>query len=50
VFSLYKGVPGSYFPSWVELSTVIGALSIVLLFFLLMSKIIPMIEVGETEQ
>jgi molybdopterin-containing oxidoreductase family membrane subunit len=46
VFSLYKGVPGSYSPSWVELSTVIGAVSIVLLFFLLMGKIIPLIEVG----
>jgi Ni/Fe-hydrogenase subunit HybB-like protein len=47
VFSLYEGVPGTYFPSWVELSTVVGAVSIVLLFFLLMVKVIPVIEVGE---
>lgn len=47
VFSLYKGVPGEYVPSWVELSTIIGAFSLVALFFLLMSKMIPMIEVGE---
>lgn len=47
VFSLYEGVPGAYSPSWVELSTVVGAVSIVLVFFLLMSKLIPMVEVGE---
>ncbi|MHB1065795.1 MAG: NrfD/PsrC family molybdoenzyme membrane anchor subunit, partial [Georgenia sp.] len=47
VFSLYKGVPGEYSPSWVELSTIVGAFSLVVLFFLLMSKLIPMIEVGE---
>lgn len=47
VFSLYKGVPGEYSPSWVELSTILGALSIVLLFFLVISKIIPMVEVGD---
>lgn len=47
VFSLYKGVPGEYSPAWVELSTIVGALSLVLLFFLVISKIIPMVEVGE---
>jgi len=47
VFSLYKGVPGAYSPSWVELSTIVGAISLVVLFFLLVSKIIPMVEVGD---
>jgi Ni/Fe-hydrogenase subunit HybB-like protein len=50
VFSLYEGVPGGYSPSWVELSTVIGSVSLVALFFLLVSKLLPMIEVGESEQ
>lgn len=49
VFSLYKGVPGEYTPSWVELSTIVGAFSIVALFFLVALKAIPVIEVGGDE-
>lgn len=47
VFSLYEGVPGAYSPSWVELSTIVGAFSIVVLFFLVVSKVIPIVEVGD---
>ena len=50
VFALYKGVPGGYSPSWVEISSVIGAVSLVVLFFLVVSKVLPMIEVGEAER
>jgi Ni/Fe-hydrogenase subunit HybB-like protein len=50
VFSLYKGVPGEYTPSWVELSTIVGAFSIVALFFLVALKAIPVIEVGGDER
>jgi Ni/Fe-hydrogenase subunit HybB-like protein len=46
-FSLYRGVPGVYFPSWVEFSSIVGAFSFMLLFFLVVSKLIPMIEVGD---
>lgn len=46
-FRLYEGVPGSYTPSWVELSSLIGAISIVVLFFLVAGKAIPLIEVEE---
>ena len=45
VFRLHGGVPGSYAPTWVEISSVIGAFSIVLLFFLLVSRVIPLVEV-----
>ncbi len=48
-FRLYEGVPGSYTPSWVELSSLIGALSIVVLFFLVAGKAVPMIELEEAE-
>jgi len=50
VFSLYKGVPGEYSPSWVEFSSIVGAFSLVALFFLVMSKVIPMIEVGGQDE
>lgn len=45
VFSLYSGVPGYYTPSWIELSSIVGAFSLVTLFFLLVSRVIPLIEV-----
>ncbi len=45
VFSLYRGVPGFYTPSWIELSSVVGAFSTVTLFFLLVSRVIPLVEV-----
>lgn len=45
VFGLYQGVPGSYTPSWVELSSAVGAVSILLLFFLVVSRVIPLLEV-----
>jgi Ni/Fe-hydrogenase subunit HybB-like protein len=43
-FDLYAGVPGSYTPSWVELSSLAGAFGIVVLFFVVASKAIPLIE------
>ncbi len=47
VFDLYAGVPGSYTPSWVEVSSFVGALSIVTAFFLIAAKAVPMIELEE---
>ncbi len=49
VFDLYEGVPGSYTPSWVELSSLVGALSIMVLFFLVAVKVVPLIELKEAE-
>ncbi|MBI2860743.1 MAG: polysulfide reductase NrfD [Chloroflexi bacterium] len=48
-FKLYQGVPGSYWPSWVELSSVVGAFSFVLVFFLVVAKVMPIVEVVEEE-
>lgn len=42
--------PGKYSPSWVEWASLIGAVSIVALFFLIASKAVPMVELeDETE-
>lgn len=49
-FELYQQMPSIYTPSWVELSSVVGAASIVLLFFLAASKTLPVIELEEAEQ
>lgn len=49
IFRWYRGVPGHYWPSWVELSSVIGAVSFLVLFFLVASRFVPLIEVEEHE-
>ncbi|WP_084802537.1 NrfD/PsrC family molybdoenzyme membrane anchor subunit [Halorientalis sp. IM1011] len=43
-FALYDGVPGPYVPSVVELSSLLGTVGIVALFFLIVSKAIPVVE------
>jgi molybdopterin-containing oxidoreductase family membrane subunit len=45
VFALYRGVPGYYTPSWIELSSLVGAFSLVALFFLIVSRVVPVVEV-----
>ena len=50
-FNLYPGVPGEYLPSWVELSSIIGVVSMMALFFAVIPKVIPVIEVtGEKKE
>jgi len=48
-FDLYAGVPGVYVPSVVELSALLGTVGIVVLFFLLASKVIPVVELHAIE-
>ncbi len=48
-FDLYSGVPGAYTPSAVELSALVGAIGIVALFFLTVSKVIPVVELHAIE-
>jgi Ni/Fe-hydrogenase subunit HybB-like protein len=48
VFDLYEGVPGTYTPSWVELSSIVGAFSLVLIFFLVAAKVIPIVELEKS--
>lgn len=46
-FTLYRGMEASYTPSWVELSSVVGAAAIVTLFFVAASRTIPLMELDE---
>jgi Ni/Fe-hydrogenase subunit HybB-like protein len=48
-FQLYRGVPGPYTPSPVELSALLGTVGIVVLFFLVVSKVIPVVELHAIE-
>ncbi|PAU84118.1 dehydrogenase [Halorubrum salipaludis] len=48
-FDLYAGVPGAYIPSPVEISAVLGTVGIVVLFFLVVSKVIPVVELHAIE-
>ncbi|MDP3879288.1 MAG: NrfD/PsrC family molybdoenzyme membrane anchor subunit [Dehalococcoidales bacterium] len=43
-FDIYKGVPGHYIPTWVEYSSIIGSVAMLVIFFTIVSKAIPMIE------
>lgn len=49
IFSLYRNVPGVYTPSWIELSAVLGTIAMVVLFFLVVSKMIPVVELHAVE-
>jgi len=49
-FQLYDGVPGNYVPSPVELSSILGAVGIVVLFFLVVSKVIPVVELHAIQE
>ncbi|MBI2847570.1 MAG: polysulfide reductase NrfD, partial [Chloroflexi bacterium] len=46
-FNIYKGVPGHYIPTWVEYSSIAGAVAMLVLFFAVVSKVIPVIEAEE---
>ncbi|WP_199234132.1 NrfD/PsrC family molybdoenzyme membrane anchor subunit [Halorubrum sp. GN11_10-6_MGM] len=48
-FALYDGVPGQYVPSAVEISAVLGTIGVVVLFFLVVSKVIPVVELHAIE-
>ena len=48
-FALYDGVPGRYVPSPVEISAVLGTIGVVVLFFLVVSKVIPVVELHAIE-
>ena len=47
VFRLDAGVPGTYTPTWVEMSSLVGALSIVVLVFLAAAKAIPLTDLDD---
>jgi len=45
LFNLYRTVPGTYSPTWVEVSAIAGAVAMLVLWFAVVSKVIPIIEV-----
>lgn len=47
-FGLYE--PGSYFPTWVEISGVVGTIFVVVLAFMVLVKVIPVVEVRVLEE
>jgi molybdopterin-containing oxidoreductase family membrane subunit len=49
-WTLYSAVPGEYFPSWVELSSLAGTIGIVILFFMVVTKLVPIIELHAVEE
>ena len=48
-FGLYEATPGAYWPSWIELASVLGTIGMVTLFFLVVSKVIPVVELHAIE-
>lgn len=48
-FSLYQAIPGEYFPSIVELSVILGTVAMVTLFFMVVAKVVPVVELHAIE-
>ena len=48
-FDIYAGVPGTYVPSLPEIFSVIGTIGMVTLMFLLVSKVVPIVELHAIE-
>ncbi|ARS88365.1 NrfD/PsrC family molybdoenzyme membrane anchor subunit [Natrarchaeobaculum aegyptiacum] len=48
-FSIYEATPGDYFPSWIELSSILGTIGMVTLFFLVLAKLVPVVELHAIE-
>lgn len=48
-FSLYDAVPGHYFPSLVEVSSLAGTVALCTLFFLVILKLFPVVELHAVE-
>ncbi len=48
-FDMYAAVPGSYIPSFIELSAILGTLAMVTLFFMVIAKVIPVVELHAIE-
>jgi Ni/Fe-hydrogenase subunit HybB-like protein len=49
-FSLYAATPGSYFPTWIEMASVTGTIGIVVVFFAVVAKVIPVVELHAIEE
>ncbi|WP_049921639.1 NrfD/PsrC family molybdoenzyme membrane anchor subunit [Halopiger djelfimassiliensis] len=48
-FDIYAATPGEYFPSLIEFSSITGTIGMVTLFFLIVSKVFPVVELHAIE-
>ncbi len=48
-FDLYAAVPGEYWPSVVEMFSVVGTIGMVVTFFLIVAKVVPVVELHAIE-
>ncbi|MWV40759.1 NrfD/PsrC family molybdoenzyme membrane anchor subunit [Natrialba sp. INN-245] len=48
-FDIYGATPGVYFPSLIEIASVIGTIGMVVLFFLIVAKVVPVVELHAIE-
>ncbi|WP_255171555.1 NrfD/PsrC family molybdoenzyme membrane anchor subunit [Natrononativus amylolyticus] len=48
-FGLYEAVPGAYWPSLIEMASVLGTIGMVTMFFLVVAKAIPVVELHAIE-
>ncbi|RQG91585.1 dehydrogenase [Natrarchaeobius halalkaliphilus] len=48
-FGIYEGTPGDYFPSAIELMSLAGTIGMVTLIFLVVSKLVPVVELHAVE-
>ncbi|ELY47541.1 NrfD/PsrC family molybdoenzyme membrane anchor subunit [Natronorubrum sulfidifaciens] len=48
-FEIYAATPGVYVPSLIEIMSVIGTISMVILFFLTVAKVVPVVELHAIE-
>ncbi|AGB39572.1 NrfD/PsrC family molybdoenzyme membrane anchor subunit [Natronococcus occultus] len=48
-FEIYGATPGTYFPSLIEFASIAGTIGMVVLFFLLIAKIVPVVELHAIE-
>ncbi len=48
-FEIYEATPGTYWPSWIEMMGIIGTIGMVALFFLIVAKVLPVVELHAIE-
>ena len=48
-FSIYEATPGTYWPSLVEMSSVLGTIGLVTMMFLVVAKVFPVVELHAVE-
>jgi molybdopterin-containing oxidoreductase family membrane subunit len=49
-WTLYAAVPGEYTPSLIEISSLFGTIAIVVLFFMIVVKVVPIVELHAVEE